>query len=274
MNRDWFARTQPETDGKVSMLRRLPGPLFIDAHEFGGAGAGLLLPPNADPIYHEIADESVDWINNVYGSAMAAEFERRGIPFFNRDVYDLFYMGYGDTVPATEFIPGGDDLREGQRAPDRAPRLRAVPDAVGVRCRRRAIRKRSCSTAWVSAWREAYAQGVAGQLEPNEVVNNPGNKVQTQVPDSQVRNYFITERRGSKQREAQALVRRLQRMDVDAPQAAPLRVPDFTPYGRSHARRAPCPAGTWWVRWPRCRSTGCRRCSTRTPIPRSPTSTT
>ena len=25
MNRDWFARTQPETDGKVDLLRRYPG---------------------------------------------------------------------------------------------------------------------------------------------------------------------------------------------------------------------------------------------------------
>ena len=59
----------------------------------------FFFPPNADPIYHEITDESVDWINNLYGAAMADEFTRQGIPFFNRDVYDLFYMGYGDTVP-------------------------------------------------------------------------------------------------------------------------------------------------------------------------------
>ena len=36
MNRDWFARTQPETDGKLEMLRRYPPVLFIDAHEIGG----------------------------------------------------------------------------------------------------------------------------------------------------------------------------------------------------------------------------------------------
>ena len=33
LNRDWFARTQPETDGKVELLRRYPPVLFIDAHE-------------------------------------------------------------------------------------------------------------------------------------------------------------------------------------------------------------------------------------------------
>ena len=35
MNRDWFARTQPETDGKVELLRRYLPVLFIDAHEMG-----------------------------------------------------------------------------------------------------------------------------------------------------------------------------------------------------------------------------------------------
>jgi len=35
MNRDWFARTQPETDGKLEALRRYPPVLFIDAHEMG-----------------------------------------------------------------------------------------------------------------------------------------------------------------------------------------------------------------------------------------------
>src|SRR5699024_8720741 len=35
MNRDWFARTQPETDGKLEKLRELPPQVFIDAHEMG-----------------------------------------------------------------------------------------------------------------------------------------------------------------------------------------------------------------------------------------------
>jgi hypothetical protein len=35
LNRDWFARTQPETDGKLELLRRYPPVLFIDAHQMG-----------------------------------------------------------------------------------------------------------------------------------------------------------------------------------------------------------------------------------------------
>ena len=105
MNRDWFARTQPETDGKLELLRRYPGVMFIDAHEMGTEG--FFFPPNADPIYHEITDQAVDWINNVYGRSMQDEFGERNIPFFNYDIYDLFYMGYGDTVPSTGFGAAG-----------------------------------------------------------------------------------------------------------------------------------------------------------------------
>jgi hypothetical protein len=243
MNRDWFARTQPETDGKIELLRELPGPLFIDAHEMGRET--YFFPPNADPIYHEITDESVDWINNVYGAAMAAEFTRQGIPFFNRDVYDLFYMGYGDTVPATGFISAGMTFEKAGGDPiERRAYEQYLTQWVSLS--QGAIRKRTILERWAAASREAYDQGVRGFLEPNEVVN-PGNEVVTQVPDRSVRHYFITERRDAKQREVQALVRRLQRMDVDVYRLREgLHVPDFTPYGR-RTRGRWLPPGTWWV---------------------------
>jgi Zinc carboxypeptidase len=243
MNRDWFARTQPETDGKIEMLRELPGPLFIDAHEMGTET--FFFPPNADPIYHEITDESVDWINNVYGAAMAAEFNRQGIPFFNRSIYDLFYMGYGDTVPSTGFISAGMTFEKHSGDPISQ---RAYEQYVTqwVSLSQGAIRKEAILEDWSAAWREAYRQGQAGRLEPNEIVN-PGNEVVTEVPDRPVRHYFITERRDSKQNEVRSLIRRLQRMDVEVGRLDErLYVRDFTPYGRD-ARGEWLPPGTWWV---------------------------
>ena len=64
MNRDWFARTQPETDGKLEVLRKYPPMLYVDAHEFGLSN--YFFPPNADPEYHETPDQAHDWINNLY----------------------------------------------------------------------------------------------------------------------------------------------------------------------------------------------------------------
>ena len=242
LNRDWFARTQPETDAKLELLREYPGPLFIDAHEMGGTS--FFFPPNADPVYHEITDESVDWINNVYGGPMAEEFERQGIDYFNRDVYDLFYMGYGDTVPATGFISAGMTYEKGSESPI-SERSYEQYLTQWVSLSQAAIRKTEILTEWAGAWREAYRQGQRGALEPNELIN-PGDLV-TQVPDMPVRHYFVTERSDAKQDEVEAMIRRLQRMDVDVYRLREgLFVPDFTPYGRA-TRGEWMPPGTWYV---------------------------
>ena len=105
MNRDWFARTQPEIDGVIELMRQYPPQLAIDAHEMGTYT--YFFPPNADPVYHEIPDQAIHWINDIYGPAMAAEFDRQKIPYFNFRTYDFFGVFYGDTVPATGFHAAG-----------------------------------------------------------------------------------------------------------------------------------------------------------------------
>ena len=63
MNRDWFARTQPEIDGVLEFMRQYPPQLAIDAHEMGTYT--YFFPPNADPVYHEIPDQAIHWINDL-----------------------------------------------------------------------------------------------------------------------------------------------------------------------------------------------------------------
>jgi len=243
MNRDWFARTQPETDGKIELLRQYPGPLFIDAHEMGRKT--YFFPPNADPIYHEITDEAVSWINNDYGCAMIDEFTEQGIPFFNRDLYDLFYMGYGDTVPATGFGAAGMTFEKASGDPI-ATRLYEQYLTQWTSLSVAAERKARILSEWASSWHEAYTQGVNGFLEPNEIVN-PGNEVVTDVPTEPLRHYFLRADDPSKTREVQAIVRRLQRMDVQVYQLnRQLRVSDYKPYGRDR-QAVTLPAGTYWI---------------------------
>jgi hypothetical protein len=99
---------------------------------------------------------------------------------------------------------------------------------------------------WHHAWVEADAQGRAGRLEPNEIVN-PGNELVTQVPDRRLRHWFVRADDPAKRREVRALVRRLQRMDVKVYRLTrPLSVPDFKAYGRPPGP-ARLPAGTYWV---------------------------
>jgi hypothetical protein len=241
LNRDWFARTQPETDGKVEKLRTLPPQLFIDAHEMGRET--YFFPPNADPVYHDIGETPLQWIYQLYGPAMQASFTRFGIPFFNGDVYDLFYMGYGDTVPSTGFNAAGMTFEKANGDPTEQ-RVREQYVAIWTTLSE-AGRRHSLLEEWRAEHVLAAAQGRAGQLEPNRLYWE-GATIDNPVPNTPVRHYFLRPTPG-KQAELERLVERLQRMDVEVYRLTrSLRVPDFRAYGRP-AGAVTLPAGTVWV---------------------------
>ena len=165
MNRDWFARTQPETDGKIELMRRYPPVLFIDAHEMP-RDRGFFFPPNADPVYHESGETQIGWINGIYGPALAGEFRSRGIPFFSRRQFDLFYAGYGDTVPILGFGAAGMTFEKGGTE---AAAVRVLHQhlAQWVTVSAAAAQRRSLNEALHASFLQAYQQGVAGTLERN-----------------------------------------------------------------------------------------------------------
>jgi hypothetical protein len=243
MNRDWFARTQVETDTKLELLRRYPGQLYIDAHEMGANH--YFFPPTADPTYHEITSQSMTWQDFLYGGALAAEFKRQHISFFTNKVFDFFAMVYGDTVPATGFSAAGMTFEKANFDPI-AQRTYEHYVTHWVSISQGALNREDILHDWHSAWVEAFRQGLAGELEPNEV-NDRGNTVQLPVPNEKVRHYFLRADDPAKAAEVQALVRRLQRMDVDVYRlTASLAVPDFKPYGRA-VGAAVLPVGTYWI---------------------------
>ena len=115
MNRDWFARTQPETAGKLDLLWKYPPQLFVDEHEMGGTN--YFFPPNADPIYAETPDPIYQEIEHLYGGANEAAFQSLGWRYETwQSGYDLFYQGYGDTVPTTELGAAGMTYEQGEDA--------------------------------------------------------------------------------------------------------------------------------------------------------------
>lgn len=69
LNRDVFARTQVETDDRVELMRTYPPLLLLDHHEFGYYRA--FFPPNADPVFHEVPEQVMRQIDDLYGPAMA-----------------------------------------------------------------------------------------------------------------------------------------------------------------------------------------------------------
>lgn len=243
LNRDWFARTQPETDGKIEVLRQYPPVMFIDAHEMGSKT--FFFPPNADPIYHEVTSEALHWINDVYSPAIASQFQREKIKYFNESTYDLFYMGYGDTVPATAFIAAGMTFEKHNGDPI-SQRTHEQYVAQWASLSAGALQREEILGGLHDAYVQAYQEGVDGVLQPNEVFNRK-SQIVTQVPSDPVRNYFIRADDPDKAANVQLLVRRLQRMDVEVYVLTdPLAVTGFHPYGRA-AISTTLPAGTYWI---------------------------
>ncbi|HLR97235.1 MAG TPA: M14 family zinc carboxypeptidase [Jiangellaceae bacterium] len=243
MNRDWFARTQPETDAKVEMLRRLPPQMFIDAHEMGQDN--YFFPPNADPVHHEIGETQLDWIYNDYGEAMQDAFDRFDIPYFNGSAYDLLYMGYGDTVPATAFNAAGMTYEKHNGDPTNV-RVREQYTAIWSTLMAAGERDADLLREWRSEHVTAYEQGAEGELEPNQLYYE-GDDIENPVPDINVRHYFLRTDDPADAEGVQRLVRRLQRIDVDVYRLEqPLSVPDYTAYGQD-PENATLPAGTVWI---------------------------
>jgi hypothetical protein len=242
LNRDWFARTQPETDGKVDMLRRLPPQLFIDDHEMGSEG--FFFPPNADPVYHDIGETPLSWIYELYGPTMQQAFDRFGYPYFNGNFYDLFYMGYGDTVPATGFNAAGMTYEKNSAEPA-ATRLQHQYTAIWSTLVAAGARH-SMLSEWRAEHVTAAREGRQGRLEPNQLYWE-GTEIDTPVSNRRVRHYFLRAGDPDKAVELQRIVARLRAMDVDVYRLTrSLRVPDFRPYGRAPGT-VTLPAGTYWV---------------------------
>ncbi|MGC4806753.1 M14 family zinc carboxypeptidase [Micromonospora sp. DT233] len=249
LNRDWFARTQRETDGKIELMRRLPPQVFVDAHEMGGRQ--YFFPPNADPIHHEIAGEAVDWINRI-GEANKAGFGFNGACggavttecYFNYSTYDLFFMGYGDTVPAAGFGAAGMTFEKGS-ASTVADRVQQQFHTQWATLGWAAAHRREVLDGYFRLWQDALTQGRAGALEPNEVVQ-PGNTVQFPVPQQTVRSYFLLPDR--QLADARALVARLRRMDVEVYEVTrPVRLPTARAYGGRGVTGLTVPEGAYWI---------------------------
>lgn len=97
MNRDWFAQSQLETQGRIrAMLEWFPH-VVVDLHEMGGDSTYYFAPP-ADPINPHIT-RSQQASFELFGRANAAKFDERGFAYFIRENYDSFYPGYGESWP-------------------------------------------------------------------------------------------------------------------------------------------------------------------------------
>jgi hypothetical protein len=100
LNRDWFAQTQPESQGRVRLLLEWMPHVVVDLHEMGGDST-YYFPPAADPGNPHTTRTQAAWLEQ-FGQNNAARFDERGFAYFNREVFDAFYPGYGVSWPMAQ----------------------------------------------------------------------------------------------------------------------------------------------------------------------------
>jgi hypothetical protein len=244
LNRDHFGRTQPETDGKIQLMRKYPPLVLTDHHEFGYYRS--FFPPTDDPVYHEVTNRQIHDIYDVYGPAMGKEFRRRGWHYFNQGYgYDFFSPIFTDTLTSFGFQGAGMtvEVYDGTSIYRRWNRHHTV---MWVTLAAAAARRRTLHLDRHTASVQAVEQGRKGVLMPNRVYE-PENSVRVKVPGTPVRHYFIRADRAESLAESKRLVRKLQRMDVQVYRLThALTVPDYRPH-REEPRHETLPAGTFWI---------------------------
>ncbi len=97
LNRDWAWGTQQETRARLALYNRWLPHVHVDFHE-QGIDDPYYFAPAAEPFHARITDWQRE-LQTEIGRNHAARFDREGWLYFTRQVFDLFYPGYGDTWP-------------------------------------------------------------------------------------------------------------------------------------------------------------------------------
>lgn len=100
LNRDWFAQLHPETRGRARLLLEWAPQVVVDLHEMGGDST-YYFPPAAEPPNPFRTEPQRNWYE-TFGREIASRFDARGFAYFNREVFDAFYPGYGVSWPTAQ----------------------------------------------------------------------------------------------------------------------------------------------------------------------------
>ena len=97
LNRDWAWASQIETQQRLKRYNQWMPHIHVDFHE-QGVEEPYYFAPAAEP-YHDAITPWQQELQILIGRNHARYFDERGWLFFTRQVFDLFYPGYGDTWP-------------------------------------------------------------------------------------------------------------------------------------------------------------------------------
>lgn len=97
LNRDWIWQTQLETKQRMKFFTSWLPMVHADFHEQSFQHS-YYFPPAAKPYLNFISNSTKELQESV-GKSFAKLFDSNNWNYFTREVYDLYYPGYGDTYP-------------------------------------------------------------------------------------------------------------------------------------------------------------------------------
>src|SRR6056300_1612451 len=92
LNRDWVDLTQPETQGRVSLINEWKPQILVDAHEMGAQDT-FMTGPAREPINKNMDRDLIKW-GNVFAQDQGSEFDRRNWRFYTGEWHEDLYPGY------------------------------------------------------------------------------------------------------------------------------------------------------------------------------------
>jgi len=92
LNRDWVYLTQPETQGRVSLINEWKPQILVDAHEMGAQDT-FMTGPAREPINKNVDYDLIKW-GNVFAKDQGNEFDRRNWRFYTGEWHEDLYPGY------------------------------------------------------------------------------------------------------------------------------------------------------------------------------------
>ncbi|MDX1670960.1 MAG: M14 family metallopeptidase [Balneolaceae bacterium] len=97
LNRDWSWLTQKESRHRINIYQQWLPHIHVDYHE-QSIDDPYYFAPAAKP-FHQAITEWQEEFQYVIGKNHAHYFDKNNWLYFTRQVFDLFYPGYGDTYP-------------------------------------------------------------------------------------------------------------------------------------------------------------------------------
>ena len=92
LNRDWVYLTQPETQGRVSLINEWKPQILVDAHEMGSQDT-FMTGPAREPINKNVDYDLIKW-GNVFAQDQGEAFDKRNWRFYTGEWHEDLYPGY------------------------------------------------------------------------------------------------------------------------------------------------------------------------------------